>query len=68
MRVVSETVTFRDHDTNSEAFASVRAAEGRVMIGFGVETNGDLDLVLDAADAGRLADALSRAAAEASAM
>ena len=52
------TVTFADLGTSSDGFLVLRRVEDAIALGFGIAANGDLDLLLTAADARRLAEAI----------
>jgi hypothetical protein len=51
-------VDFRDIGTNSGAFVAIRLVDGNVAIGLGIETDGDLDLLVKPEDARRIGQAL----------
>jgi hypothetical protein len=59
------TVDFRDLDSDSDAFAIVRAVDGKIAFSIGVRADGDLDLLLDRGSADRIAHALLSACTEA---
>ena len=54
------TITFQDAESLNEAVAIVRYDESRVALCLSLKSNGDLEVVMNKADAGRLADALRR--------
>ena len=59
--MASERVEFHDLETSSLGFMILRQVTEGLAIGFGIESDGDLDLVVSNADARRLADAMTRA-------
>jgi hypothetical protein len=56
--------TFIDREAQSPAYWSVRNVDGVIALGLGVESNGDIDIGMDAATARALATALLVMAAE----
>ena len=54
-------IDFHDHETNSAAFMMVRPFENGITIGFGIEKDGDLGLLLSLEDALRLGRVLTQA-------
>jgi hypothetical protein len=59
---VDERIDFQDLGTNSAAFLYLRPLDRGVALGWGIEADGDLDVVVSSEDARRLAQALLRAA------
>ena len=53
------TLQLTDLETASAAVVVVRRSDGGVALGFGIESNGDLELVLSDVDARRLADTIA---------
>ena len=49
---------FLDHGTSSAAFVYTRQFDGTLGIGFGIEADGDLDLVVSDEDARLIAEAI----------
>lgn len=66
MAPVEAHVEFEDMDSGSPAFVTIRTIGRTVVIGLGVEANGDLDLVVSGDAAQRIAAALADAAEAAS--
>jgi hypothetical protein len=56
---------FRDLDTDSLAFVVIRPMDDSVAVGFGLEANGDLDLLVSREDARRIGQAFLAAAGSA---
>jgi hypothetical protein len=56
--------TFIDREAKSPAYWSVRNVDGVIALGFSVESNGDIDIGMDASTARALATALLVMAAE----
>ncbi len=56
--------TFTDRESQSPAYWSVRYLDGIIAVGLSVESNGDIDIGMDAATARALATALLVMAAE----
>lgn len=59
---MAEQIDFVDLGTASPAFMVVRPDGDRVAIGWGIQTDGDLDLLVTREDAQRLGEALIRIA------
>jgi hypothetical protein len=53
-----ERLDFHDLSTDSSAFMAVRVVDGTIAIGFGIESDGDLDLAVSQEDARRIGQAL----------
>ncbi len=59
-------IDFHDHETNSAAFMTLRPFEKGILVGLGIEIDGDLDFSVTLEDALRLGPALMQAVEEAS--
>jgi hypothetical protein len=55
------TIIFKDADSSDEAVAIVRYDESRVALCLSRKSNGDVEVVMEKADAGRLVEALKKA-------
>ena len=55
------TITFKDVESSDEAVAIVRYDESRVALCLSLKFDGDLEVVMTKADAGKLLDALKKA-------
>ena len=58
------TLQLTDLETESNVVIVVRRIDGGVVLGFGIENNGDLDLALSDVDARRLTDTIAAALGE----
>jgi len=59
------TITIRDVDSSDEAIAIVRYDEGRVALCLSLKSDGDVEVVMNKADAGALIEALRKAMSQA---
>ena len=55
-------IDFHDLGTDSSAFVAIRVYDDKVVIGIGIEVDGDLDLAVSREDARRIGTALIDAA------
>lgn len=65
--MTSETATImiRDVDSSDEAVAIVRYDQDRVALCLSLKSNGDVEIVMSKADAGKLIEALKKATSKA---
>ena len=54
------TIKFNDAESSDEVVAIVRCDESRVALCLSLKSNGELEVVMNKADAGKLAEALKR--------
>ena len=54
------TIKFNDAESSDEAVAIVRCDVSRVALCLSLKSNGELEVVMNKADAGKLAEALKR--------
>ena len=59
------TITIRDVESSDDAVAIVRYDESRVALSLSLKSDGDVEIVMNKADAGRLIEALKKATSKA---
>jgi len=59
------TTTIRDVESSDDAVAIVRYDESRVALCLSLKSDGDVEIVMNKADAGRLIEALKKATSKA---
>ena len=59
------TIEFKDAESSDEAVAIVRYEESRVALCLSLKSNGDFEVVMSKADAGKLAEVLKMALSQA---